>query len=274
MSDISPSAIKTDAALEEALKNASTPDEMKSILADAAVKQGLVVRDHYDPSVLLVNDRVAAPTKISRSITVAGGQKMTFEGDSEADVNRAMSPYLQSQMRPVETPPGVQVETPRDERGRFTRVDDPAARAELELQFKRGDISTTDYLEQSGAIAEYLAKQGVPIDELKDAVEQKRDENVEHSWKSVTHEFLNSPAGSDWPGGAANLQKIGEVLTAMHVENSPSVENLAAAYKYLKDHDQIAENPELVRATKINEANSFSEVQAALGSRGSGLFGR
>jgi len=69
MSDISPSAIKTDAALEESLKNASTPDEMKAILAEAAVRQGLVTRDYYDPSVLIPADRTAASTKFTKSIT-------------------------------------------------------------------------------------------------------------------------------------------------------------------------------------------------------------
>jgi hypothetical protein len=270
MSDISPSSIRTDAALEESLKNASTPDEMKAILADAAVRQGLVTRDYYDPSVLIPADRTAAPKTFAKSITVEGGKKLFFEGDDEADVERRISTYLQSQMRPVETKPEVQ---PRDAKVQFTRVDDPVAKAELELQFKRGELTTADYLAQSGAIDEYFAAQGVSIDELKASVEQKRNENVEHSWKSVTQEFLNSPAGSDWPGGPENLKAIGEVLTAMHVENEPSVENLAAAYKYLKDHDQIAENPELVRITKISEAKSFSEVQEALGSHGS-LFGR
>src|ERR1700733_2950103 len=119
MSDISPSAIKTDAALEESLKNASTPEEMKAILAEAAVRQGLVTRDYYDPSVLIPADRTAAPTQFAKSITVEGGKKLFFEGDSDLDVEQRITAYLQSQMRPAETRPEVQSETPRDERGRF-----------------------------------------------------------------------------------------------------------------------------------------------------------
>jgi hypothetical protein len=272
MSDISPSAIQTNQKINDAINRATSQAEVQQILRQAAMDQNLVHPDYYDPNVLLPTDRAAEPTKSSRSITVEG-KTISFEGDSEADIERIISVYLREQLRPAETPE-VQVGTPpRDERGRFVNEDDLVAKVELDLRFKRGELSTADYLEQSGAVKDYLEKQGIPIEELKSSIEQKRNENVEHSWKSVTQEFLNSPAGSDWPGGPENLKAIGEVLTAMHVEDSPSVENLEAAYKYLKDHDQIAENPELIQAKKISEAKSFSEVQDALGSHGS-LFGR
>jgi hypothetical protein len=270
MSDISPSAIKTDAQLEEALKNASTPDEMKSILAEAAVKQGLVTRDYYDPSVLIPADRAAVPTKFGKSITV-DGKKLIFDGDSDAEVEQRISAYLREQPRPAEVQPEVQ---PRDEKGQFTRVDDPVAKAELELRFKRGEIDTATYLAESGVVDDYLKSQGVSIDELKASVEQTRNENRETSWKQATQEFLNSPEGADWPGGEANVKIASRLLEENGLVDSPSVENLAAVYCHMKENGLVVENPELVRATKISEAKSFSEVQAALGSRGSGLFDR
>jgi hypothetical protein len=271
MSDISHSAIKTTPELEEALKNASTADEMKSILAEAAVRQGLVTRDFYDPSVLLVNDRVVAPSKISRSITV-DGQKLNFEGDDEASVEQAMAVYMRTQMRPVETRPEVQVEIPRDERGRFTRADDPVARVELELKFKRGEVTVEEYLAESGAVDDYLKSQGVSIDELKSSVEQTRNEKTEKSWQQATREFLNSPEGSDWPGGQENLKIAGRLLEENGLVDSPTAENLVAVYRCMKENGMVVENPEITRANKISEAKTYSEIQEALGSHGS-LFG-
>ena len=62
-----------------------------------------------------------------------------------------------------------------------------------------------EYLQESGAIDEYLENAGVPLEELKNAVEDKHTEQFTQSWASATEEFLHSPAGADWPGGAKNL---------------------------------------------------------------------
>jgi len=269
MSDISPSSIKTDAALEEALKNANTPDEMKVILAEAAIKQGLVTRDFYDPSVLLVNDRPAVTTKVSKSITGGNGQKLFFEGESDAEVDQRILAYLREHTRPVETKTEVQ-ETPRNERGRFVSEADAVAKVELELKFKRGEISTADYLAESGAMDEYLQAQGISLD----AVRQISDDGYEKSWADATTEFLNGPAGSDWQGGKDNLKEIGETLIALHLDRSPTVESLERAYTDMKRRSAVAENPELTAQREIHErmanANSVEEIRQAASS----LFGR
>ena len=36
-------------------------------------------------------------------------------------------------------------------------------RSELELKFKRGEINTQEYLEQSGAVSDYLSSQGAVV---------------------------------------------------------------------------------------------------------------
>lgn len=269
MSDISPSSIRTDAALEEALKNAATPDEMKAVLADAAIRQGLVTRDYYDPSVLLVNERAAAPIRVTKSIVV-DGKELLFEGADDAEVDHIMLEFMRGHTRPVETE--VQPEVARDERGRFTSAEDAAAKAELELQFKRGDISTADYLDQSGAIDSYLENQGISIDDVKKVSTQA----YEQSWESATREFLERHA-NDWQGGEAALKAMGDTILSLHLDNQPNVDSLEAAYRDLVRRNAVPENHELnatrERHERIANASSVEEIRSALGSRGS-LFDR
>jgi hypothetical protein len=276
MSDISPSRLgeKADAEFEKLVSEATSADQIKSLYAEKAVREGLVVRDIYDPSVLLVND-AAAPTKFTKTIKVDGGTKLLFEGDNEIELEENISDYFRA-LAPHEPAEKADAphETPRDASGRFISENEVVAKAELELKFKRGEIDTAEYLAQSGAVDDYLKSQGVSIDELKASVEQTRNENRENSWKQVTQEFLSSPEGADWPGGEANVKIASRLLEENGLVDSPSVENLAAVYRHMKENGLVVENPELVRATKISEAKSFSEVQAALGSRGSGLFDR
>jgi hypothetical protein len=266
MSDITPSSIKTTPELEEALKNANTPDEMKAILADAAVRQGLVTRDFYDPSVLLANDRAATPTKLSKAITGENGQQLFFEGESEAEIDQRILAYLREHTRPVETKTEVR---PRDEKGQFTRVDnDPAAKAELELKFKRGEISTEEYLAESGAIDSYLESQGISIKDVK----QLADRAYESNWESATQEFLSRHP--DWEGGEAALKEAGNTLLALHLENSPSVESLESAYQDMKRRNAVPSNPDLDARRELHDkmanANSVEEIRSI----GSSLFGR
>jgi hypothetical protein len=268
MSDISPSRLgeKADAEFEKLVSECRTADEIKALYAEKAVREGLVVRDIYDPSVLLVNDRVAAPTKFGKSITVDGKQ-IIFEGDNEADIEARITAYLQSQKRPAETQTEVQ-ETPRDERGRFVSEEDVCAKAELELKFKRGELSTEDYLAQSGAFDKYLASQGVTMDSLRKVA----NDGYKADWKSATAEFLERHP--EWEGGAANLQEASKTLEALHLDDSPSLESLETAYADMQRRNAVAENPELTALREIHErmanANSVEEIRSI----GSSLFGR
>ena len=143
------------------------------------------------------------------------GTKFVIEGNSESDLAQKEVEFYRAQMQP--TP--ARTEATRDERGRFTspvdqgRTDENAfAKAELELRFKRGEISAADYLEQSGAMADYLAKQGIPIEELRAVAEEKQGERIMQSWQEAAQAFLKSPEGRSWPGGQENLKKVGEII--------------------------------------------------------------
>jgi hypothetical protein len=258
------SAIKMTPELETALNKASSPEEMKDILHHAAIEQALVVPDIYDASNLLPTEKATAP-QARRFAKKLDGQ--FFEGDSELEVEKAIGDYMRAKINQPEARTDVQ---PRDEQGRFTadqgRADENAVqRAELDMRFKRGEISTEEYLTASGAIERYLEEQGVPLEDLKASVAEKQAERYEQSWQDATKEFLNSSEGRSWPGGQENLQRVGTLIQKMGNENAQDkVGALTAAYRYMKVNDLVASNPELERERRIREARSPEDLRIAL----------
>jgi len=266
----SDSAIKVpvNSTLEEKVFNAKTHYEVAEILRQAAVDQHLVQRDIYSPDVLIPVDQPApgTPRAFAKSVTV-DGEKHIFESATEEGANEALLAFIrESANEPAERP--------RDsESGRFVaRTDDtdPVAKAELELKFKRGEISTEDYLAQSGAIERHLEAQGISIE----ALQQATNERTAASWAQATQEFL---ATSDWPGGNHNRDLLGEVLVKMGADKFPNAENLRLAYQWLKDNDRLLPNEVLEAQNAIGTATSPEELrEAALRSQGrtSSMFNR
>jgi hypothetical protein len=166
------SRIRVDAALEEKINGASA-EEIKEIMKSAAVEQGLVKRD-WDPQLFIETPLgTAAPKRFAKAVVV-NGVKTVLEGDSEQSLLAAETAFYRQQFQPVATE--TRSEQPRNEHGQFISADDAAAKAELELAFKRGDISAAEYLDRSGAISEYLEKAGVPVEELKTQVAERQEE--------------------------------------------------------------------------------------------------
>jgi hypothetical protein len=275
------SSIRITPEIEEALKTASF-EEIKSIMSRASVEQGLVTPDRFDPNVLIPTEQatVPHPHRFAKNVTV-DGVKHVIEGDSELDLTRKETEFYRQQMQ---QPTATRTEVTRDEQGRFTspadqgRTDENVfAKAELELKFKRGEVSTSDYLEQSGAMEQYLAKQGIPLEELRASVEEKQGERMVQSWQEATQAFLNSPEGRSWPGGQENLKKVGEIIEQQGWQDeADKVSVLTAAYRQMRENNLVASNPEIEMEKRIREARSPAEVRAAVSSLSgsSSLFSR
>ena len=202
------SALKLTTEQEEHVNALVTADEIKSYLASvAAGEQGsapIVMRDRYSPDVL-----IPLPTgdprraKAYAKILVINGQKHTIEAATEQELlvaeNELMCRTFEGQL--AVNNDGAQ---PRDENGRFTRIDDgdPSAKVELELKFKRGEIGADEFLARSGAIDRYLEDTGVPVEEM-------RQQAFTQKWAKATESFFhfqnsvsprpNHPSGSGWP---------------------------------------------------------------------------
>jgi hypothetical protein len=121
-------------------------------------------------------------------------------------------------------------------------------------------------LERSGAVKEYLENQGIPIDDLREAVQEKSSTRFEQSWADATQEFLNGPYGADWPGGDQNLEIIGLKLQQLGLTDAEDkVGALAKAYADMKSNSQVQENPEIERSQRLASANSAEEIRTILG---------
>jgi hypothetical protein len=262
------SAIKLDASLEEKIHAASSQYEIAELLKEAACSQSLCVRDKYSPDILLALDRPApgTPTAFVKTVTVEGTTHH-FEGATDAEANEKLLAFVrETANEPAERP------RERDsESGRFVaRTDDPVAMAELEIKLRTGQISTEQYLSESGAIERHLEAQGVSIEALKAAT----NERTTAGWQSATQEFLQT---SDWPGGERNRDLLGQVLIKMGAAESPNAENLKRAYQYMRDNDLLVPNAELEAVKAIGAATSPEALRAAAQAsqgRSSSMFSR
>ena len=179
-------------------------------------------------------------------VETIGGKEFTFEADTELELERMVNNALKvaySLQRSPELPEPDETATTiatNQAAAQKKAEEDVAARAELELQFRRGDITTADYIERSGAMADYLAKQGVPLESLKEVIDLSQNAQETQSWADATEEFLNGPVGSDWPGGDKNLRLIGEKLIVLGlVDATDKIAALAQAYEAMKQTGTI-----------------------------------
>ena len=189
----------------------------------------------------LATDAAAATaeSKFERIETI-GGREFTFEAASDAELdhmilNAYKVAYAVQSTEPAEATPAAMTVDPAA--AAQAAADQLAAKTRLEMQFKAGEITTAEYLEQSGAVDEYLASKGLPLDALRSAVEQTQSTQETQSWAEATELFRNGPAGSDWPGGDKNLKLIGRELAALGlVDATDKVAALAQAYQSMKDN--------------------------------------
>lgn len=188
----------------------------------------------------------------SKTIKV-NGRDFTVEGNSAEELERRVAQTYEVANALAESQPEV------EQRHELS----PADRAELEIRFRNGSLSAKEYLEKTGAIAEYLKKQGVPVDELKSALDEDRESKVTQSWADATQEFLNSDAGSSWPGGEPNKNLIALTLQNLGLlDASDKVGALAQAYAEMQRSGMIFAGPAEEEAER--EKQTEVQVQQAL----------
>jgi hypothetical protein len=269
MSDISPSKITTDAEFERTIANASF-EEIKSLMAARAIQQGLVKRDQYDPNVLIPTEPGTAPQKFARAVTI-NGMKHIIESDSELGLEKAVGDLFRAELQPAASAT-QQTEVARDDRVRFTseqgRLDEAelVRQSDLELRWKRGEISSDVYLTESGALDRALQAQGIDPNALREVSGKK----FEQSWADATELF--KARHPDWIGGNENRDLIGQILVDNRlVDSEDKLAALESAYNHARDNN-LLETETL--ETRIAGAGSVEQIREVLGRGSSSLFGR
>lgn len=263
--------------LSKAVTSAVSIDEIRAAVVSEAEKQA-AEKTASDAAAATAaaktaNDAaaVAANQTFKRTVTI-GGKDFEFEESTELALERAVNNALTIAFSLQSTTPEPVVAPVVEKQP--TEEEKVAAAADLELKFKRGEITTAEYLKQSGAVDEYLAAQGVSIASLKETVEKSQTEKFEQSWAEATTEFLQSPAGADWPGGEKNKTLIGIQLAAMGlVDAKDKVAAMAQAYAAMKSQGIVMQPTEAeiaavkgtsVATTKAAAVVSTTPTSAAL----------
>ena len=258
--------------LTAAVNAALDPADIRAAILAQAAKQ----QEESDASVaaLSVKEKEAADkaakeqaeldsAKQFTRTEVIGGREFSFEAASELELERMVTNAykIAFAIQPTETPKAPVVDPAIAAAEAQKAAEQQAAdRAELELKFKRGDISAADYIEQSGAVKDYLAKEGLSVTDLKAAVNKTVADQEAQSWSADVEQFLNSPAGSDWPGGEQNKKLIGLQIAALGlVDATDKVAALAQAYQSMKT-DGIVFQPEKPAVTPTATATPAATV--------------
>lgn len=262
----------TDAQREHA--NSLDFESLKAYLTQLQIEHLGLTPDPLHADVWHSPEPKSAQT-LSRTITI-GGKQFTVEGADERELDRRELEAHQA----AETQPVTTQEQPRGADGKFKAAESDAARqqrvldgVELERKFRLSEISASDYIQQSGALAEALEKElGMPLDEVKETFQERQGKRYERDWADATNRFLTSDAGSDWPGGNQNMKKIGEIISNATMEDGTplvdapdKVAALEWAYSYAKEHELLVENPELEAHKKLATATSRQEIDSILG---------
>jgi hypothetical protein len=212
--------MKGDKNLEKDINKAVSFEDIRSLLENSVERSDLgVTRDTQtgkfiarDPLIPVAAQTVAAADEqVTRTETI-GGQGFTFTGTA-LDVEKAIGDAykIAEAVRPVEPPV-----TPRSVRAK-TQAEierDICDRTELDLQFRRGQLTTAEYLDRTNAIGEFLESKGFDVEAAALAQEAQ-------SWQQAVDTFLQTtPEGQTWKGGQKNHEIIGNLILSRGLGNS------------------------------------------------------
>lgn len=281
MSEISPSAYgENDPILKERIARCQSKPEIFEAIKQRALELG-AQRDSINPDVFHF-ENMQRPDAAITSGTVSRTEKIlgvdvSFTAPSLLELEREIG-AAQAAADSRGTQP-----QPRGDDGRFTsrRELDIAERTELDLRFRRGELSAPEYLQQSGVLEKEFdayarQKLGVNPDEL------AANQQTQDAWAEVTKQWLKTPEGSKWEGGGdgnENLRRITEIIITNGLENSPSIQTLNTVVNFMRQNHLLVP-PAGTTETAIAEARSAEEISAAaraslgMRPRNSNLWGR
>jgi hypothetical protein len=253
--------MKADAALARDIQKCESHEELLDLLHASLERSGIASRDpetgqfvRRDPLTPAAQDAKAdEPEKISKTETI-NGRAIDFSGtEAEIELQVASARRVAEALRPTGsfTPRLVRTKTQAEiER-------DICDRAELDLQFRRGELTTQEYLERTNAVGNFLAEQGFDVQAAAAA-------QMQQGWKEATAEFLNG-AGSSWPGGTKNREVLGLEILALGLRDAEDkVAALTQAYESMQKKGLMFQgdvSPEEI--IKMTEKMSPTEILEA-----------
>lgn len=284
------SEVTVNEELNKAVQAATNPADIREALLAEAQKQGLVRNESgaFVPPAAdqAAADKVAAEKTAADKVAadaaakiaeptseetpfkqteVINGREFIFEAPTELELERMIANAYRVASAVKETteePKPAAVDPNQAALDKAAAEAEATAKTELELKFRRGEISASEYIEQSGAVKNYLEKQGLPLEALKASVEENANRKYEQSWADAVEEFKKGP-GSDWPGGENNQEIMGLQIQALGLlEAEDKVAALAQVYEHMKSRDMVVP-PKVSVSTDTSVADAAAAKAAA-----------
>ena len=239
--------------LAKAIHDATTPDALKNLIIAAADQQeaaaaqsAAAVLAAQEAADKVLADKAVADAAAAQAAAanqtftrhvVIGDQSFDFVAQTEAEIDQLeLNAFkVAYAVRPTASAPVAAATSPDPALAVAAEEARAAAVAELDKQFRLGEVTAKDYIEQSGAIKGYLESQGVSLEALQEVVTANRGAKFSQSWAEAGVAFQKTPAGLDWPGGDKNHGLMALQIAAMGLEEAPDkVAALTQAYAELK----------------------------------------
>lgn len=233
------------------------PEDITAYMHELEVQAGLRIADPFNKTVLHEVEQPAPASQLTASFTV-NGKEYTFTGNSQADIDAQQVVLFRSLSAAQSQLQTTNDTVARTADGRFAKTEQPAVEdsalraaelANLELRFKRGEVSAADYIKQSGAMDEYLASRGIDVAEHQRQLQTNQSET--QAWVDATKQFIkNNP---DWTGGDALKDAMGQKIFELGLTKSPSVESLERCYSALALEAEISTCQDPYRLAELRE---------------------
>jgi hypothetical protein len=182
---------------------------------------------------------------------VIGGKRLYFEAETSEDLNKQITDAYRVAAE-LQT---AQEQDRQEQVTRQTNRTDAYTKAQLDLMLKCGQITTEQYLQESGVIADYLESHGAPVEQIVQTLQEGQSQRETQSWSDAVTEFLNSAPGAGWVGGEQNKDLIGLTIQQLGLVNAEDkVLALTQAWNVMKGKGMVFEGPRESEAKQVQAA--------------------
>ncbi len=235
-------SIEVDKDLQRKIENATSTSEIYEAVKMAYESAGLTQPDYFNGDIVYPTQKAFADPVLRRRFVV-DGREIILEGASEAELNeKEIEMHRQLQAAPKD-----EQTQRRNDRGQFVSAEDAAADAVVE---------------------NYLQRRGIDPADLKEV----SDRGYTRAWEQSAEEFRSHHR--DWAGGQQNMQRLGEIVFELGLQDSPTAASLERAYAEMQRRGLYATDTEEAAAARaeaqIGTALSVEDIRA-LGHRALGL---
>jgi hypothetical protein len=247
--------LQEDAQFRNDLLNAKTQEDLFAASQRLKARAGVQSATEQPRSVdgRFVAQQDDATHTFQHTIEIAG-HPVNIEASSAEELEKMISAAMQAAELLTAGPQKTQEQLEAEAVARA------AAQANLELEFKRGDIDAATYLKESGAVSDWLVEQGIDINQLRQDSQEKEEAATVQSWAQATATFLEK---SDWPGGVRNQRQMETMLAALDlIDADDKLGALAAAWAKMKAEGTFFpyEDPATAGVQVANERTNPNDI--------------